>query len=55
MDSETDGHARTQYFALNYWLKKERIELGNTLLFIDYDEVFDNIKRHTLFNILKSW
>jgi len=36
-------------------LKKRReFNLETHLLFIDYEKAFDNIKRHILFNILKS-
>ena len=54
MDSERDGHAWTQHFALNYLLKKEGNLAWKHLLFVDYKKTFDNIQRQILFNILKS-
>ena len=34
--------------------KRREFNLETHLLFIDYEKAFDNIKRHILFNILKS-
>jgi len=54
MDSERDVHARTQHFALNYYLKKRgEFNLETYLLLIDYEKAFYNIKGQILFNILK--
>jgi hypothetical protein len=42
-------------FSLKLLIEKRReFYLETHLLFIDYEKAFDNIKRQTLFNILKS-